>query len=79
MKLFSCVFFSCLVSETTLKDFPFYSAILLTLWFRYLETCIKEMYLSSQLPAVCRPKFQKLSLKCLPWGHPYRATELSKQ
>ena len=51
MKLNLLMFFLCLVSETTLKDFPFYSAILLTLWFRYLETCIKEicMYLSSQL------------------------------
>ena len=43
--------FSFFVFKTTLKDFPFYSSILFTLWFRYLPTHIKEscIYLSSQL------------------------------
>ena len=46
-----CFFIIIFVFEMPLKDFPFYSPILLTLWFRYLQTCIKEkcMYLSSQL------------------------------
>ena len=37
--------------ETPFKDFLFYSLILLTLWFRYLQTRIMEscIYLSSQL------------------------------
>ena len=50
-----------------LKYFPFYSPILLTLWFRSLQTCVKEscMYLSSQL---CKTpnknlKFQEKSKK----------------
>ena len=39
------------IFEKPLKDFLFYSPIILTLWFRYLQTRIKEscMYLSSQL------------------------------
>ena len=43
--------FFCFVFETPLKDFPFYSPILLTLWFRYLQTHIKEncTHLPSQL------------------------------
>ena len=43
--------FSFFVFKTTLKDFPFYSSILFTLWFRYLPSHIKEscIYLSSQL------------------------------
>ena len=42
-------FFFFFDSETPLKDFPFYSPIRLTFWFRYLQTCIKEscIYLSS--------------------------------
>ena len=32
------VFFFFFVFETALKDFPFYSPILLTIWFRYLQT-----------------------------------------
>ena len=35
-------FFFFFVFETPLKDFPFYSPIPLTLWFRYLQTRIKE-------------------------------------
>ena len=33
------------------KDFPFYSLILITVWFRYLQTHMNEscMYLSCQL------------------------------
>ena len=44
-------FFVVVVFETHLKDFPFYSPIILTLWFRYLQTRTKKscMYLSSQL------------------------------
>ena len=39
------------VFETPMKDFRFDSSIILTLWFRYLQTDIKEscIYLSSQL------------------------------
>ena len=39
------------VFERPLKDFLFYSPIFLNLWFRYLQTRIKEScsYLSSQL------------------------------
>ena len=49
MKL-SLFFFFFFVFETPLKDFPLYSPILLTLWFRYLQTRIEEsgMYLSNQ-------------------------------
>ena len=44
-------FFFFFVLEIPLRDFPFYSSVLLTLWFRYLQTRIKEscMYLSSQI------------------------------
>ena len=44
-------FFFFFVFEAPVKDFPFYSPILLTFWFRYLQTPRKEssMYLSSQL------------------------------
>ena len=44
-----CFFFDCLfVFETALKDFPFYSLILLTLWFRCFQKRVKEsMYLVS--------------------------------
>ena len=47
LNLFMC-FCSFFVFETPLKDFPFYSSILLTLWSKYYR---KEsyMYLSSQL------------------------------
>ena len=38
----SLVFFFFFVFETTLKEFPIYWPILLTLWFRYLQTCIQE-------------------------------------
>ena len=50
LNLFMCSFFF-FVSETPMNDFPFNSPILLTFWFRYLQTRIKEssMYLSSQL------------------------------
>ena len=39
------------VFETPMKDFRFDSSIILTLWFWYLQTDIKEscIYLSSQL------------------------------
>ena len=49
LSLFMCFFF--FFFETPLKGFPFYSPIILALWFRYLQTHIKEvcMYLSSQL------------------------------
>ena len=52
MKLnFFVTFFFFFVFETPLKDFLFYSPIVLTLWFRYLKTLTWEscMYLSSQL------------------------------
>ena len=44
-------FFFFFVFEMPLKDFLLYSPILLTLWFRYLQKCMKEscMYLSGQL------------------------------
>ena len=44
------MFFFFFIFETPLKDFSFYSLILLTLWFRYLQTHIKDsyIYLSSQ-------------------------------
>ena len=51
MKLNFFVFF-VFVFETLVEDFPVYSPILLlTLWFRYLQTHVKEsfVYLSSQL------------------------------
>ena len=50
MKLDFFNFFFFFVFETPLKDFPFYSPILLTLWLGNLQTGIKEicMYLSSQ-------------------------------
>ena len=43
--------FSFFVLGKLFEYFSFYSPILLTLWFRNLQTCIKEscMYLSSQL------------------------------
>ena len=52
LNLFMCLqlnpFF--FVFETSLKDFPFCSPILLTLWFRYLQTRIKKtcMYAQTQ-------------------------------
>ena len=52
MKLNQLIFFpSFFVFETPLKDFLYYSPIILTFWFRYLQTSIKEscLYLSSQL------------------------------
>ena len=51
MKLNLIVLFCFFLLETRLKDFLFYPPITLTLWFRYLQTPIKEccMYLSSQL------------------------------
>ena len=44
-------FFFFFVFETLLKDLPFYLHNLLTYWFKYLQTRIKEscMYLSCQL------------------------------
>ena len=49
MKLF--MFFFFFIFKKPLKDCPFYSPILLTFWFRYLQTLIKEscIYLSIQL------------------------------
>ena len=46
----SYVFFFFFVFETPLKDFPFYSYILVILLFGYLQIHIKEscMYISSQ-------------------------------
>ena len=51
LNLFIFFFFFFFVLETSLKDFPFYSPILLTLWFTYIQTRIKEsyMHLSGQL------------------------------
>ena len=52
MKLNQLIFFpSFFVFETPLKDFLYYSPIILTFWFRCLQTSIKEscLYLSSQL------------------------------
>ena len=44
------MFFFVFVFETPLKDFLFFSPILVTLWFRCLQIHIKEscMYLSTQ-------------------------------
>ena len=42
MKLNLFMFFCLFVFETPLQDFPFYLPILLTLWFRDLQTRIKE-------------------------------------
>ena len=52
--------------ETPLKGFAFYSPIILTLWFRYLETHIKEvcMYLSSQLYLKTPHETLKIQGKC---------------
>ena len=74
--LFMCFFFF-FVFETPLNDFPFYSPILLTLWFRYLQTRIKEsrMYLSSQL-------FFKTPNKTLKFQEKYilqRSTDLNSK
>ena len=51
MTLSPFMFFFFFLFETLLKDFPVYSPILLTLWFRYLQKSVKEsfMYFSSQL------------------------------
>ena len=51
VKTQSHVFFFFYVFETPLKDFPFYSPILLTLLFRYLQTHVREscIYRFSQL------------------------------
>ena len=43
--IFSCTFFLFMFFETLLKDFLFYSPISLTLWFRYLQRCIKEIWI----------------------------------
>ena len=45
-----CVFCFLFCFEISLKDFPFFSSVLLTLCLRYLQAHIKErcMYLSSQ-------------------------------
>ena len=45
------VLFLFFVFETPLKDFPFFSPLVLTPWFRYLQIRIKEscVYLSHQL------------------------------
>ena len=60
MKL-SHVFFLFLVVEISLRDFPLYLPIILTLWFRYLQTCINKncMFLVNFS--------SKLSLK--PWNY----------
>ena len=51
LNLFMLFLFFLFCFETPLKDFPFYSLILLTLCFRYLQTSINEsfIYLSSHL------------------------------
>ena len=50
MKLNFFLFFFFFVFKMALKDFPFCSPILLTLWFRYLQTRIKKtcMYAQTQ-------------------------------
>ena len=65
------VFFSFFfVFKAFLKDSPFCSSILMTLWLKYLKTHIKVtcIYLFSQLffktkhfTVICRPKFNKFS------------------
>ena len=64
LHLFMCLFFF-FVFETLLKDFPFYSPTLLNLWFRYLQTRVKEsfMFLSSQLFFKTTPKTLKFQGK----------------
>ena len=42
LNLFMCFFFF-LFLKNPWKDFPFYSSILLTLWFRYLQTSIRKV------------------------------------
>ena len=84
----SCIFFFFFLLGKPLKDFPFYSPILLILWFRYLQTCLNRscMPLSSQLfktsskiskkkmhfTVIYRHKFPKFSFWCPPWGHPMK-------
>ena len=68
LNLLMCFFFSFFAFEKPLKDFSFYSCILLTLWFRYLQIRIKEncMYFSSQRffkTPHQTPKFQEKSKK----------------
>ena len=46
--IFSGTFFSFL-NETPLKDFSFYSPILLTVWLKYLHIKESFMYLFSQV------------------------------
>ena len=63
VNLFICFFF-----EKPLEDFPLDSPILLTLWLRYLQTCIKEscVYISSQMffKILCKtPTLQEKSKK----------------
>ena len=87
MKLNLFIFFL----EASLENFPFYS-ILLTLWVRYSQTCIKgiSIYLTSQesknskIPrkihflAICRSKFQKMFSSMCTMRPPHEATELTK-
>ena len=66
--IFLFFFFFFVVSEIHLKDFPLYSPILLTLWFTYLKTRIKEscLYLSSQLFCKTPHKTLKFQQKIAP-------------
>ena len=62
------IFFSFFAFKKPVKDFSFYSPILLTIQFRYLQICIKEncMYFSSQRffkTPHKTPKFQEKSNK----------------
>ena len=75
--------------EMPLKVFPFYSPIILTLWFRYLPTRVKEVcvfHLLSQLKFQEKCFFQlpaDLNFKNFTFGvyrtPPHGAIELSKQ
>ena len=49
LNLFMCFFF-LFCFWNTLERFPLYSPILLTLWFRYLKTCVCLVNFSSKLP-----------------------------
>ena len=73
------------VFETPLKDFPFYSPILLTLWFRYFEARIKEscIYLASHFffktlhKTLKFQRFADLNFKNISFAVYHRATQLS--
>ena len=82
--LFMCFFFFFVFGKP-LKDFPFYSPILVTLWFRYLQTRIKEslrIFLVNfffkiprqmHITEICWHKFHKFSVRCSLYGATQRS------